>query len=178
MLHNVWRHRALAVGREDCVSLLSADGFVASVSNPYVALLGGAALAPYAFRDAGVEGMVNWLGAVGVTVLYVFPSFLRQLAALGDTRVYGGLRLAYLGGETVLPGDLAAARRLFGAATLSVGLNSSETGLTCLHLIPPDAALPDPVPAGRPVLDVDVAVVNESGTPLAAGEPGEIENPQ
>jgi acetyl esterase/lipase/acyl-coenzyme A synthetase/AMP-(fatty) acid ligase len=175
MLHNVARHRPLAVGREDCVTLLSADGFVASVSNPYVALLGGAALAPYSFRDAGVERMAEWLRAAGVTVLYAFPSFLRQLAAVETGEVNRGLRLAYLGGETVLPADLAAARRLFPAATLSTGLNSSETGLTCLHLVPPGSSLPNPVPAGRPVVDVEVAIVDELGMSLTPGKPGEIE---
>jgi acetyl esterase/lipase/acyl-coenzyme A synthetase/AMP-(fatty) acid ligase len=175
MLHNVARHRPLAVGRGDCVTLISADGFVAAVSNPYVALLGGAALAPYSFKDAGAEGMLDWLRAVRVTVLYAFPSFLRLLAAAETVRVHDSLRLAYLGGETVLPADLAAARRLFPTATLSVGLNSSETGLTCLHLTPPDTALPDPVPAGRPVLDVEVAVLDRRRAPLPPGEPGEIE---
>jgi acetyl esterase/lipase/acyl-coenzyme A synthetase/AMP-(fatty) acid ligase len=175
MLHNVWRHRPLAVGRDDCVTLISADGFVASVSNVYVALLGGAALAPYSFRDAGAEGMIDWLRAGGVTVLYAFPSFLRQLAAIETVRVHGGLRLAYLGGETVLPADLEAARRLFPKATLGVGLNSSETGLTCLHLILPGLPAPDPVPVGRPVLDVDVAILDGDGRPTIPGEPGEIE---
>jgi acetyl esterase/lipase/acyl-coenzyme A synthetase/AMP-(fatty) acid ligase/acyl carrier protein len=175
MLHNVARHRPLAVGQDDCVTLLSADGFVAAISNPYIALLNGAALAPYSFRDAGVEGMGDWLRDVSASVLYAFPSFLRQLAAVAHAPIHDGLRLAYLGGETVLPTDLAAARRLFGAATLSVGLNSSETGLTCLQLISPRTALPDPVPVGRPVLDVDVAVVDQAGRRLGPGESGEIE---
>ena len=175
MLHNVMRHRPLAVGPGDGVSLISADGFVASVSNPYVALLGGAGVAPYSFRDEGVDRMMDWLVRAGVTVLYAFPSFLRQLAAIEPAHAHYGLRLAYLGGETVLPSDLAAARRLFPGAVLSIGLNSSETGLTCLHLIPPGSGLPDPVPVGRPVLDVDVAVVDECGMPVAPGEPGEIE---
>jgi acyl-CoA synthetase (AMP-forming)/AMP-acid ligase II/L-amino acid N-acyltransferase YncA/acyl carrier protein len=175
MLHNVVRHRALRIGSEDCATLISADGFVASVSNPYVALLGGAALAPYSFKDLGVVRMIDWLKAAGVTVLYAFPSFLRQLAAAETTRVHSGLRLAYLGGESVLPTDLAAARRLFTEATLGVGLNSSETGLTCLHLIPPGSPLPDPVPVGRPVVDVEVTILDESGTPLPPGTCGEIE---
>lgn len=175
MLHNVARHRPLAVGREDCVTLISADGFVSSVSNPYVALLGGATLAPYSFKERGADGTIDWLRAAGVTMLYAFPSFLRQFAAGGTSEVHAGLRLAYLGGETVLPSDLAAARRLFPTAELSVGLNSSETGLTCLHLIPRGGALSDPVPAGRPVSDVRVAVIGKGGAPLPPGESGEIE---
>jgi acetyl esterase/lipase/acyl-coenzyme A synthetase/AMP-(fatty) acid ligase len=175
MLHNVVRHRPLALGRSDCVSLIGSDGFVASVSNPYIALLNGATLAPYSFRDQGVDRMMDWLADAGVTALYAFPSFLRQLAAVEPAGAHEGLRLAYLGGETVLPSDLASARRLFPDATLSVGLNSSETGLTCLHLMPPGSALPEPVPVGRPVLDVGVSVVNERGMPVAPGEPGEIE---
>jgi acyl-coenzyme A synthetase/AMP-(fatty) acid ligase/L-amino acid N-acyltransferase YncA/acyl carrier protein len=175
MLHNVARHQPLGIGHGDCVTLISADGFVASVSNPYIALLGGATLAPYSFRYSGVEGMIDWLEATGVTVLYGFPSFLRQLAAAEATRVFGGLRLAYLGGETVLPADLAAARRLFPAAALSVGLNSSETGLTCLHIVSAGSSMPDPVPAGRPVRDVEIAIVGASGTSRPPGECGEIE---
>lgn len=175
MLHNVARHRPLAVGHEDCMTLISADGFVAAVSNPYVALLGGAALAPYSFKDRGVDGMMDWLRTVHATVLYVFPSFLRQLAAFETSEIHAGLRLAYVGGETVLASDLTAARRLFPTAELSTGLNSSETGLTCLHLIPPGSPLPDPVPVGHPVLDVEVAVLGRSGAPLPTGESGEIE---
>jgi acyl-coenzyme A synthetase/AMP-(fatty) acid ligase/L-amino acid N-acyltransferase YncA/acyl carrier protein len=174
MLHNVARHRPLKIGQDDCVTLISADGFVASVSNPYIALLGGAALAPYSFRDSGVDGVLRWLEAVDVTVLYAFPSFLRQLAAADKTGAYDALRLAYLGGETVLPTDLANARRLFPRATLSVGLNSSETGLTCLHVVLPDSPLPTLVPAGRPVMDVQIAVVGEDGALLGAGGCGEI----
>jgi acetyl esterase/lipase/acyl-coenzyme A synthetase/AMP-(fatty) acid ligase len=174
MLHNVLRHRPLEVKNDDCVTLLSADGFVASISNPYVALLSGAALAPYSFRGEGVDRMLDWLDGTGVSVLYAFPSFLRQLAAVEAVRAHHALRLVYLGGETVLASDLEAATRLFPAAALSVGLNSSETGLTCLHIIPSGSALPDPVPVGRSVLDVDVAVVDESGRSLAPGECGEI----
>jgi peptide synthetase PhsA len=174
MLHNIARHRPLNVASGDCMSLISADGFVASISNPYVALLNGAALAPYSFRDEGVERVMDWIERGRVTVLYAFPSFLRQIAAAEHAREHMDMRLVYLGGETVLASDLAAARRLFPAATLSIGLNSSETGLTCLHMIPANASLPDPVPAGSPVVDVEVTVVDESNAPTPPGETGEI----
>ena len=175
MLHNLTRHRPLGVCEADCVSLISADGFVSSISNPYIALTGGATLAPYSFRDEGVEGMLGWLEDTCVTVLYMFPSFLRQVAALENDRVHQPLRLAYLGGEPVLASDLAMARRMFPGAHLSIGLNSSETGLTCLHSISPGSPLPHPVPVGRPVLDVRVSILDDLGRPLPPESPGEIE---
>jgi acyl-coenzyme A synthetase/AMP-(fatty) acid ligase/acyl carrier protein len=173
MYHNVLRHAPLGIGPDDRVTLLSADGFISAVSNVYAALLNGAALVPYSFHRDGVHDLVHWLEQTGVTVFYSFPSFLRQAAADGcgqATRV----RLAYLGGEAVHRGDVLAARRLFPRATVAVGLNSTETGLTRLRMFPPDADIPDPVPVGGPVLDVDLRVLDEAGLPAATGEPGEI----
>lgn len=176
MAHNIARHAVLGVAPGDCVTLISSDGFVSAISNSYLALLNGATLAPYSFRDAGVDCMLDWLEAAGVTVLYGFPSFLRQLAVSAPPgRSYARLRLVYLGGETVLSADLAMARRLFPMAELSVGLNSTETGLLCAQLFPPGAALPDPVPVGRPVADVEVLVRGDGAAPLLPGEPGELE---
>jgi acyl-coenzyme A synthetase/AMP-(fatty) acid ligase/acyl carrier protein len=174
MWHNVLRHEPLAIAPEDRVTMISADGFVGAISNVYVALLNGAALAPYSFQRDGVHGMLGWLGAAGVTVYYSFPSFLRQVAAAAEAgERAGGLRIVYLGGESVHRGDLAAARRLLPGATIAVGLNSTETGLTRLHLVGPGAALPEPVPVGGPVLDVEVAVL-DGDREVPAGERGEI----
>ncbi|HSR25141.1 MAG TPA: AMP-binding protein [Candidatus Eisenbacteria bacterium] len=174
MWHNVLRHQPLAISPDDRVTLISADGFVGAISNVYIALLNGAALAPYSFQRDGVHGMLGWLEATGVTVCYSFPSFLRQVASVAEAgERAGGLRVVYLGGESVHHGDLEAARRLLPGATLAVGLNSTETGLTRLHLVPPDAELPDPVPVGGPVLDVEVAVL-DGDREAPPGERGEI----
>jgi peptide synthetase PhsA len=174
MLHNLRRHAPLDVGSRDCVTLISSDGFVGSVSNPYLALHGGAALAPYSFKDAGVDRVLEWLADARVTVFYGFPSFLRLLGATLDDP-HPAVRLAYLGGETVLPADLSAARRLFPYARLAVGLNSTETGLTCLNTIAPGTPLPATVSVGRAVEGIEIAIVDSDGTPVSPGEPGEIE---
>lgn len=164
LAHNIARHALLGIGCLDCVTLISSDGFVSAISNSYLALMNGATLAPYSFRDSGVDGLLTWLAAKGVTVLYGFPSFLRQLAGVAEEgRSYPRLRLVYLGGESVLSSDLALARRLFPMAALSLGLNSTETGLVCAQVYPRRAVLPDPVPVGRPVVDVEVVLHGEPG---------------
>lgn len=173
MLHNVRRHAALRVGPSDRVSLLSADGFVAAVSNVYVALLAGAALVPYAVHREGAHDLVAWLGRHGVTVLYTFPSFLRQAAAEAGGEAEERVRLAYLGGEPVFASDVLAARALLPAATVAVGLNSTETGLTRLHLVDAEAPVPDPVPVGLPVPGVETVVL-DGEAPAPPGTAGEI----
>jgi acyl-coenzyme A synthetase/AMP-(fatty) acid ligase/acyl carrier protein len=173
MYQNTERHAELGIGPADRVTLISADGFVAAVSNPYTALLNGAALVPYSFKRDGVHDLVRWLDKTGVTVYYSFPSFLREVAAVSDGQALG-IRLAYLGGETVHHSDVLAARELFPGSTVAVGLNSTETGLTRLRTIAPDAPVPDPVPVGGSVSGVEVRVVDESGADVPVGEAGEI----
>jgi peptide synthetase PhsA len=180
MWHNVGRHAGLGVHPRERVSLISADGFVAAVSNVYIALLNGAALAPYSVHDRGVHELVPWLRGSAVSVCYSFPSFLRQAAAAGGGGsgdggggAAPGVRLVYLGGEPVHPSDVVAARTLAPDATVAVGLNSSETGLLRLKLIPPGDPVPDPVPVGGPVPDVEV-VVRAGAAPAPPGVAGEI----
>ncbi|MCX4881495.1 non-ribosomal peptide synthetase [Streptomyces sp. NBC_00847] len=174
MRQNVERHALLGIGAQDRVTLINADGFVAAVSNPYTALLNGAALVPYSFQRDGVHDLIERLDESGTTVYYSFPSFLRQAAAVAGGRTTDRVRLAYLGGESVHRSDVLAARRLFPAATVAVGLNSTETGLTRLHLIPPDGDVADPVPVGGPVPGVEVRVETAPGRPAAVGEVGRI----
>jgi peptide synthetase PhsA len=175
MWHNALRHGPLRVSPEDRVTLISPDGFVGAISNVYIALLNGAALAPYSFQRDGVHGLLGWLRELGISLYYSFPSFLRQVASVAaDGERASGLRMVYLGGESVVRGDLEAVRRLLPGATVATGLNSTETGLTRLNLVGPDAGLPDPVPVGDPVLDVEVAVLGDGGREAPAGERGEV----
>ncbi|HEX8559671.1 MAG TPA: non-ribosomal peptide synthetase [Pyrinomonadaceae bacterium] len=176
VLHNIFRHNALGVGPDDTVTLLSADGFIGAVSNPYMALLNGASLAAYSFRHDGVDGALDWLNARRVTVYYSFPSFFRQVAAAATQPPPNqSMRLVYFGGEQVFPSDLAAARSLFPAATVSVGLNSTETGLTRLLMLAPEDAIPQNVlPVGGPVEGVEVKILDEAGRELEGGGAGEI----
>lgn len=175
MRHNVVRHGPLGIGPDDRVTLISSGGFVGSISNPYITLLNGATVVPYSFRHDGVHGMLDWLGGTGVTVVYAFPSFLRQVTRVADAATtVDGVRLVYLGGETVAASDVDHARRMFPSAVIAVGLNSTETGLTRLFLLDPTVPTPDPVPVGGPVEGVEIQLRDTRGQTVGPGEPGEI----
>lgn len=173
MVHNVLRHGKLALCPEDRVTLISSDGFVGTISNPYMAIFNGASLAPRSFYHDGIFETFDWLSETHINVCYMFPSFLRQLITAVPKGKTHALRLLYLGGETVHPSDLLAAREMFPKAVVAVGLNSTETGLTRLNLISPEAPVQqDIVPVGGPVPDVDIEIIdNERAQPLGlAGE--------
>ncbi len=114
-------------------------------------------MAPYSYRDDGVHTMIDWIADTGVTVFYAFPSFLRQTASV-TTATAPSVRLAYVGGEPVLPSDFATLGRIFPNAVRATGLNSTETGLTRLFQLPVRAEAPARVPVGSAVADVDVVL--------------------
>ncbi|HKR12808.1 MAG TPA: non-ribosomal peptide synthetase [Pyrinomonadaceae bacterium] len=179
VLHNIFRHNGLGVCPDDRVTLMTADGFTAAVSNPFLALLNGASLASYSFRDDGVDGALEWIKDRRITIYYSFPSFFRQIAATAasesDSQRDQTLRLLYFGGEQVFPSDVEAARTLFPSATISIGLNSTETGLTRLLLLSPEDEVSKHVlPVGGPVKGADLKIVDHAGVELRNGVPGEI----
>lgn len=158
MVQNVRRHAPLGLSPADRITLITADGVISAVSNLYIGLFNGAAVAPYSFRADGVDAMLDWLDECGVTVFYAFPSFLRQLAKVMPAASAPGVRAAYIGGEPVHSADFSALGRLFPAAARATGLNSTETGLTRLFQLPAGMPVPSRIPLGGPVDGVDVTV--------------------
>jgi peptide synthetase PhsA len=138
--------------------LITADGVISAVSNLFIGVFNGAAVAPYSFRADGTDAMADWLAECGVTVFYAFPSFLRQLAKVMPAASGPAVRVAYIGGEPVYSSDFSALERLFPAAARATGLNSTETGLTRLFQLPAGMPVPSRIPLGGPVDGVDVTV--------------------
>ena len=178
VLHNaLCRHAPLGLAPEDRVTVFCASGFLASVSNPYSALLAGASVYTCAFRESGPDAIADWLRSSRITAYYSFPSLFRQWAPLVEPASLPELRLVYLGGEAVTQGDATLWReRLSTTARLFVGLNSTETGLTRLFVAERSTALPPSpsVPVGFPVSGVGIRILDGAGDPVPDGEPGEI----
>jgi acyl-coenzyme A synthetase/AMP-(fatty) acid ligase len=85
------------------------------------------------------------------------------------------VRLVSLGGDRVLPEQLAAARSVFPDAVLLHRYSTTETYWIAGHALAPDEPLPDGLtPLGRPVPWLTVEIADESGTPVANDDVGEV----
>lgn len=175
VLHNVARYtNSLAIDRRDRLTLLQSPGFSGAVSSLFGALLNGAASVPYDVRREGTAGLGAWLVRERVTIYHSVPALFRR--AVAGARAFPDLRLVRLEGDAMSRADwLLFRERCAPGARLVNGLGATECGLVRQFFIDHATPVEDGVvPVGGPVEDMDVAVVDESGTPVPPGTTGEI----
>lgn len=108
------------------------------------------------------------LEETGATFLEATPVTWRMLLDAGWA---GGDRLQMLSSGETLTADLAAALLARGARLWN-GYGATEGGIyTTMHEVRPGEA---PVPIGRPIANMRVHLLDESGAPVPAGGEGEI----
>jgi amino acid adenylation domain-containing protein len=168
-------HRAAAAfvrAENDLWSVLPEDrvlaglsvAFDASCEEMWLAWAHGAALvpAPRALVRSGVE-LGPWLKERGITVISTVPT----LAGVWDDDALAAVRLLILGGEACpehLVERLADGRELWNTYG-----PTEATVTTAIRLLPGE-----PVTIGRPLRGWELAVVDDDGEPVKAGEPGEL----
>jgi thioesterase domain-containing protein/acyl carrier protein len=110
-----------------------------------------------------------------VTVYHSVPSLLRSLVAV-DGGTFPDVRVVRLEGDRAAPADAVLHRRHFPAGSvLANGLGTTETGLCRQLRLRTGDPIPEGVlPVGWPVPGMEVAVVDDGGARLPAGEVGEI----
>jgi non-ribosomal peptide synthetase-like protein len=150
---------------EDRVLAGLSVSFDASCEEMWLAWANGAALvpAPRVLMRTGVD-LGTWLAEHGVTVISTVPT----LAAMWDEAALSEVRLLILGGEACPPElgwRLAAGREVWN----TYGPTEATVVTTAARIRPGE-----PVRIGWPLAGWDVAVVDESGEPVALGEPGEL----
>ncbi|WP_217235730.1 class I adenylate-forming enzyme family protein [Streptomyces sp. AC555_RSS877] len=107
----------------------------------------------------------------GVSVLYAQPSFYARLLAHPDAGLLGRLRLALVAGET-LPRPLEdRLRRILGPRLLNI-CGTSEIGHAVLANGPEEI---HPYSLGRILPPYGVRVIDDAGTPLPAGQVGQLQ---
>ncbi|MFZ1993773.1 MAG: Pls/PosA family non-ribosomal peptide synthetase, partial [Solirubrobacteraceae bacterium] len=139
--------------------------FDASCEEMWLAWGHGAALVPAPRRlvRAGRE-LGPWLSAERVTVISTVPT----LAATWDEEALDAVRLLILGGEACpeqLGWRLAERREVWN----TYGPTEATVVSTAARV-----ASGAPITIGAPLTGWDVAVIDDSGMPVAAGEPGEL----
>ncbi len=150
---------------EDRVLAGLSVAFDASCEEMWLAWSAGAALvpAPRVLVRSGVD-LGAWLAARAITVISTVPT----LAAMWDRPTLTEVRLLILGGEAC---SNELGRRLATCCEVWNTYGPTEaTVVTTAARILPD----QPVRIGWPLAGWDIAVIDESGAPVAFGEPGEL----
>ncbi|HLL45784.1 MAG TPA: amino acid adenylation domain-containing protein, partial [Longimicrobiaceae bacterium] len=167
----------LRIGPDDVMTLFSSYTFDAAVMAVYGALLHGATLCPFSWREEAAAGVAGWIRREGITLYHSTPTVFRHLVGgLAADERFPGVRLVVLGGEETQGRDVEAFNRHFlPGATLVNGLGPTESTVTLQAFIEHGAAPPrGTVPVGHPVADTEVLLVNAAGEQPAVYGAGEI----
>ena len=143
-------------------------------------MLTGAAVFPFAVKSEGVNnvaGLARWLRQKKITLYVSVPVLFRLLTkGLGKNGTLPDMRLIRLSGDRILPSDIELFKKHFArSCVLRAAYGSSESNLATQFFIDHayDGAR-DTVPAGYPLPDAEVFIVDDQLNRLGAGEQGEI----
>ncbi|CAM4002120.1 Pls/PosA family non-ribosomal peptide synthetase [Smaragdicoccus niigatensis] len=154
------------IGPGDRVLAGLSVAFDASCEEMWLAWRHGACLvpAPRALVRSGTD-LGPWLVAHSVTIISTVPT----LAALWPEEALDSVRLLIFGGEACPP-ELAARLCSDGREVWNTYGPTETTVVACGTRMTGDG----PVSIGYPLDGWDLAVVDETGAPVAPGEPGEL----
>ena len=162
---------------EDRRTLLYSPSSSGSVWEIFGALLNGGSLHLFDVREEPIASLAGWLIREGVTIYGSVPTLFRQFASAltGDER-FPQLRLVNLGGEAVTRRDVELYREHFAQdCVLVTTLAATETGTFRRYFIDKDTRITESrVPAGYPVDDKEVLLLDGEGEQVGAGQTGEI----
>ncbi|MBI5100062.1 MAG: amino acid adenylation domain-containing protein, partial [Nitrospirae bacterium] len=178
ILHDV-RHytNSLAISSTDRMTLLYSCSVHGSVRGIFGALLNGASLYPLSIREEGLDSLADLLHEEKITIYHSVPTVFRHfvMALRGDER-FPDLRIIRFGGERVLAKDIELCRRHFPSdCVICTGLGTSETAHLTQYLMDNETTIPGGVvPAGYPVEDMEILLLDELGEDVGFGIVGEL----
>ena len=160
----------------DRLSLIQLYVYNASIREIFGVLLNGSTLCLYDLKSEGIHHLAPWLLEEGITVFYAVPSVFRTFLGTLKEEGFSDLRLIRLGGEAVLPKDVAGFQQYFTDGCLLMdGLASTETGTICQYFIDHQTpVMGSQVPVGYPVEEKEIFLLDENGDPVKDGAVGEI----
>jgi amino acid adenylation domain-containing protein len=172
----VYTHN-LRIGPDDRLTLFSSYTFDAAVMAIYGALLNGASLFPFDWREEAPAGIAWWMRRERITLYHSTPTVFRHLTgSLVEAERFPDVRLVVLGGEETQRRDVQAFQLHFlPGATLVNGLGPTESTVTLQHFVEHGTEpARGTVPVGHPVEDTDVLLENGIGEQVAVYGTGEI----
>ena len=166
---------ALRIAASDRISLLRAHT-VGAARDMFLALLNGAAVITLDLDESGLASLAKWLRAEEVSIFTCVATIFRHAVnGLGDGDRFPAVRLIHIGGEPIFKADVESYKKHFSDGCIFVNRYSiSETQAVSYFFINKNSAIEDRVPAGYPLEGNEVAIIGDSGKPVAPGEIGEI----
>jgi acyl-CoA synthetase (AMP-forming)/AMP-acid ligase II/thioesterase domain-containing protein len=171
---------ACHIDATDIFMPLSGPTTIAGCREMLSALMTGARLHVVDVEAIGLRGLLRQLRSQRVTITYIVPALLRAVVAASETGDFDSLRIVRVGGEKVLWTDIALVRKVVKSdCFIQISYSSTETQGTQWFL-PNDLKEQDfsehasSVPVGYLLPGLSFVVVDDSGTPVATGEVGEL----
>jgi amino acid adenylation domain-containing protein len=178
MLHCTLQYtNSFHLSPEDRLMLVHSPSVSAGSRDIYAALLNGASLHILPPAELQLTGLCREIQARGITIYHSVPTLLRRLAeTLVPNDRLNSVRIARLGGDRIEWSDIDACHRCFSRDVhVCIGLSSTETHVRCSWFV--DETLRQTSlrpPVGRSLPDRELSIVDEGGTAVADGEPGEM----
>jgi amino acid adenylation domain-containing protein len=177
-LHSTWLNtNTYFVAPSDRQSLLYFPGFTASVPNIYDTLLNGATLCAANPRRMSPHELSAWVRAERITHFNPPVGLWRNvLEAVPVGSQWPDLRLVTLAGQAIYGSDARAFQERFGeGAVLLFVLAMTEAGAITQGYVDGTVKVHHgPVPAGFPVADKEIVILDDADSPLGPGEEGRI----
>jgi acyl-CoA synthetase (AMP-forming)/AMP-acid ligase II/thioesterase domain-containing protein/acyl carrier protein len=169
---------ALGLGPEDRMPMLFPLSLAVASYPMFLPLLNGGALATLDVRSVGLDPLGPFLESERITVAYMAPTVIRFCVDAFAPFSFPDLRLLALGGELVDSEIVELSNRLMSPTLMANGFGTTETGVITLFVFDPNRPEQRPasgiVPAGHPVAEVELVILDESGVEVAQGDSGEI----
>ena len=162
---------------EDRRTLLYSPSSSGSVWEIFSTLLNGGSAHAFDVREERIGDLVKWLIREEITIYSSVPTLFRHLAStLTGKERFPRVRLVNLGGDAVTQKDVELYRRHFpDDCVLVTTLAATETGTFRRYFVDKDTQLTgSQVPAGYPVQDKEVLLLDEHGKPAGPNQVGEI----
>jgi amino acid adenylation domain-containing protein len=165
---------ALGITERDCMPMLFPTSLAVAAYPMFLPLLNGGTLATLDVRSVGLAPIADFLTDERITLAYLAPTVVRFLVDSLSGRSFPDLRMIALGGELVDAEVVRLTVDLLGPDLVANGFGTTETGVITLYVMDPDVPLEGAAPAGYPVAEVDLCVLDDHGHELPAGETGEV----
>ncbi len=165
---------ALGIGPDDRMPMLFPTSLAVAAYPMFLPLLNGGTLATLDVRSVGLDPVADFLSDERITLAYMAPTVVRFLVdALAD-RTFPDLRMIALGGEVVDAEVVELTRQLLGPRHIANGFGTTETGVITLYVLDADDTPDGEVPAGYPVPEVEVMILDDAGEEVPTAEAGEV----